>query len=83
MSERRIPTSDDRAASLLKSLSDRIYRLENGGALRGLVSFDSTVQIGDVRISVVNTGGLNRNVVFQEVDAAGNPVVGHSYTITL
>lgn len=83
MSDRRLSTSDDELRDLLQDIVDRLYRLENGGAISGLVSFDKTIQIGDVRISIVDTGGLSRQVVFQEVDAGGIAVPGHSATLTL
>lgn len=67
MSERRIPSTQNRSRDTLRDLEERIYRLENGGATAGLISFGDAIQVGDVEIRVTDAGGQNRNLVFRNV----------------
>lgn len=77
MSFRDIPVEGDEMAGLLREILDRLDRLENGGAVAGIVSFGPVLLIGDVSVSVVNSGGLNRNLIFKNV------LTGASSTVTL
>jgi hypothetical protein len=79
LSFRDLPVTEDALLDLLRSLDDRIYRLENGGAIAGQISLGPVITIGDgdVEIKVVDTGGTGRNVVFR------NTLSGATYTITL
>lgn len=77
MSFRDIPIEGEEMAQLLRDMLDRLDRLENGGAIAGIVSFGRVIQVGDVRVSVVDTVGNNRDLVFENV------LTGTSFTITL
>lgn len=67
MSYRILPGSDDEALALLRDIDRRLSALENGGALRGQVSFDPVIQIGDVLISILDGVGTHRTVQFKNV----------------
>lgn len=57
MSDRAIPPSVDTAlTAYLRDLSDRVSRLENGGAIKGQVSFDPTIRVGGVAIETATDG---------------------------
>lgn len=76
--KRTIPTSDSAFKELLQEILDRIYRIENSGPIAGVVSFSADgIQIGDVSISVVDTGSNNRDVVLR------NTLTGATDTIHL
>lgn len=75
MSDRRIPTSDQRLAKFLQDLSDRLYRLENGGAIAGVVSFGSQIRIGGVEITIEDAGGGALNVVFTNLQTGATSVI--------
>lgn len=67
MSYRVLPVTEDRMQALLRNLEHRVDALENGGALRGQVSFDSAIQIGDVLITILDGVGVHRIVQFKNV----------------
>lgn len=50
MSDRRLPSGDDALSAFLQDLADRVSRIENGGAIAGEISLNSTVRIGDVNV---------------------------------
>lgn len=77
MSYRHIPPAGQEMRDFLRDIVDRLEKIERGGAIRGQVSFDSRIQIGDVQISVTDAGGGHRNLTFL------NAVNGATYTITL
>lgn len=54
-------------AQLLHDIHDRIYRLENGGALRGEVSFEKVIRIGNLQLEAVDDGPDRVNVVLTNV----------------
>ncbi len=67
MSDRRLSPTGDRLRDQLRRLEERIYRLENGGATAGRLSFDTAIQISDVEIQVSDAGGDSRTVTFRNV----------------
>lgn len=67
MSFRKIPGDEDAATALLRDLVRRIEALENGGALRGQVSFDDVIQIGDVLVTILDGVGTQRIIQFKNV----------------
>ena len=77
MSYRSIPSQGEELKRFLQELSDRVQRLDEGGALAGQISLNSVIQIGDVLVSVTDAGGTSRNLVFT------NTLSGASYTINL
>lgn len=77
LSFRDIPVEGEEMAQLLREIIDRLEALENGGAIRGIVSFGPVIQVGDVRVRVVQTTGDNRDLEFENV------LTGASFTITL
>jgi hypothetical protein len=76
VSDRRLDTLNDAGVALLRRFQDRLERLEKGGNLAGLVSFDE-IQIGDVLIQCVTTGPTSRDLVFTNI------LSGATDTITL
>lgn len=81
MSDRRLATSDEVLKQWMRQVDDRLDRLEHQGALAGVVSFGSVIEIGGdvggVLIEVIDTGSGNRDVVFT------NQSNGLTYTISL
>jgi len=83
MSDRRTSDSDNIARDWMRRVEDRLDRLENGGAIAGVVSFDTGIELGGeltlggVRIDITDTGGGSREVVFT------NLVTGSTSTIPL
>lgn len=67
MSFRKTELPDRALRDVLRATEDRITRLETGLNYTGLVSFGNAIQIGDVKITVSNTGGDNRTVTFLNV----------------
>jgi hypothetical protein len=67
VSFRQLPETREEAVKLLREIMHRIEALEGGGALRGQVSFDPVIQIGDVLISVIDGVGTHRTVEFKNV----------------
>lgn len=76
-SYRDLPAGGGELRALLRDISDRLERLENGGATAGIVSFGPVILIGDVRIRIEDAGGDSREVVFENV------LTGATSTITL
>jgi hypothetical protein len=83
MSDRRTSDSDNIARDWMRRVEDRLERLENGGAVSGLISFDGAIDLGGdlsgggVRFDVIDTGGGGREVVLT------NLVSGSTSTIAL
>jgi hypothetical protein len=77
MAFRAVPAIEDEGRTLLQDILDRLDRLEGGSALRGQVSFDPVIQIGDVLFRVVDGVGTHRDVILENV------LSGATYTITL
>lgn len=74
---RAIPETSDAMKQLLRDMCDAIEGLQNGGALRGQVSFDDAIQIGDVLVTILDGVGMQRIVQFKNV------LSGATSTITL
>lgn len=64
MSDRNLSASDKKMRDLLRDMTDRVNRLENGGALRGRVGFGEKITLADVEVAVVDTGNNSRKVIF-------------------
>jgi hypothetical protein len=81
MSDRRTASSEEVMMAWMRDISDRVDRLEHGGAIAGAVSFGSVIEIGGdiggVLIEVIDTGGGGRDVIFT------NQTNGTSYAISL
>jgi hypothetical protein len=81
MSDRRVSATDERMRDLLRDVLERLYRLENGGAIAGRVSFGSEIEIGGdiggVEITVSDIGGGGKTVTFR------NMTTGSTFTINL
>lgn len=75
MSYRDIPVAGEEMAGLLREILDRLTDLENGGAIRGIVSFGPVIRIGDVKVSVVATTGDNRDLIFENVLTGAQSIV--------
>lgn len=70
MSFRGVPTPNEALAAFLQTLRDDVDRLQNGGAIKGQVSFDPIIQIGGMFITVSPDGS---QVTFTDA-ATGAPV---------
>lgn len=67
MSYRTIGPEDDELKQMLRKFEQRISALEGGGAIRGQVSFDSAIQIGDVLVTILDGVGTHRTVQFKNL----------------
>jgi predicted deacylase len=67
MAYRDIPVQGDELKQMLREIGDRLERLETGGAISGQVSFGDAIQIGDVLITILDTGSNGRTVQFENV----------------
>lgn len=67
MSFRNLAESDSEAKHLLRDMERRIEALEGGGAIRGQVSFDDAIQIGDVLITILKGPGTTRTIQYKNV----------------
>lgn len=77
VSDRRLSDSANRARDWQRRIEERLYRLENGGAIAGNIGLDSKFTIGTVQVEVVDLGGGSVNLVFT------NLVTGSKNTISL
>jgi len=62
---RQLSASDEQARNLLRGIVDRLEALERGGAIAGRISLGTAVLIGDVEVTVADTGGGHRTVTFR------------------
>lgn len=77
MSYRDQPTTEQRLEAWMREVNDRLYKLENGGATAGRISFGDTIVIGTVQVQVVPGVGLAVDLVFT------NLLTGATSTIPL
>lgn len=78
MSYRDLPAGDDLAELLafIRKLADAVTRLENTAATtKGVPSFASAIQIGDVTITVTAGVGDARVVTFRNVLTGSTDVI--------
>lgn len=84
MSFRAIPAVGGELEAFLRTLSDAVDRLQNGGAIKGEISLNDAIRIGDVNVTVTSDGDQRTltftnaitGEVIQPYDPAPGPITG-------
>lgn len=75
MSDRRLSESKNRARDWQREIEERLYRLENGGAIAGNIGLAAKLTIGTVQVEVVDLGGGSVDLVFTNLATGSTSTV--------